>query len=346
MVAQENKTSRQYNLEERMSPAQRWDLLSPYLKKFGDFPMAYSTLQPGMEYFIDESKGYIAYVTVRNPILAPKGKRLVLANPVCDQKDYLSIIKSFLAQGSSAIFCQIDERVAICLSKLGFKVNRFGTETDLDLLSWDTKGKDKAQVRHWVNKATKEGIEVFEESISKVNQEDLKRVSENWLSRRGGHELSVLTRPLVYYPENDVRYFFGKRKNSLVGVVVFDPIYRNGEVVGYYHNMVRTLDSSPHGTTDLITIKAMEKFRQEGRHLFSFGMSPMSHLDGEEFNSNKITSKIFRMLYMHGNFLYPFKGNEYHKSQYRGNKRKVYFSSTNNSGLVDVLAGMKGLGMF
>ncbi len=71
----------------------KWHLLSPYLKQHGGRCMSYSTLQPGMEYFIDEDRGYLAYHTIRHPVLAPFGRRIVLGDPVAAVSDYASILR-------------------------------------------------------------------------------------------------------------------------------------------------------------------------------------------------------------------------------------------------------------
>ena len=50
-----------------------------YLKKYGGYVMAYSTLQPGMQYFDMIGVGYLAYMV--------KGRtRFVLGDPVCARR--------------------------------------------------------------------------------------------------------------------------------------------------------------------------------------------------------------------------------------------------------------------
>jgi hypothetical protein len=67
---------RQAGEHSRFTPVERFE----YLRQFGSHPMAYSTLQPGMEYFDLPGIGYIAYATCR-------GSRLVLSDPLGTQAD-------------------------------------------------------------------------------------------------------------------------------------------------------------------------------------------------------------------------------------------------------------------
>jgi hypothetical protein len=65
----------------RLTYRDRWELLSPMLKQHGHQPLAYATLQEGMEYFIDRT-GYIAYTTVQHPVFSPRPKPITLSEPV------------------------------------------------------------------------------------------------------------------------------------------------------------------------------------------------------------------------------------------------------------------------
>src|SRR3954471_6519264 len=115
-----------------LSRHEKWILLSPHLSRHGREALAYSTLQEGLEYFIDDT-GYIAFTTVRHPVLARKTRRMVLSDPVCAADDYEKLIKAFLADHPYVAFVVISEACAAVLRRLGFKVNTIGYEPELPI---------------------------------------------------------------------------------------------------------------------------------------------------------------------------------------------------------------------
>jgi lysylphosphatidylglycerol synthetase-like protein (DUF2156 family) len=337
-------------LAEFVEPAglSKWDQLSPHLRQHGRGCMAYSTLQPGLDYFVSEH-GYIAYCNFRHPWLARSGVYIVIGDPIVDTADFRLVLGEFLEQAPETIFLQIGEDCARALNERGFTVNRFGTETEIDMENFDLKGKYKAQLRHWINKAIKENVRISEHPIDAVSLDETHQLSRAWLERKGGHELVLLTRPLEYTREQDVRYFWAHRPGELIGMVIFDPMYDNGRIYGYYQNFVRLKKNTPHGTADLVTFKAMEKFKAEGATLLSLGLSPLSFPANEPFNANRVIHWLLKATRRYGNSIYPFKGNEFHKHRYRGIARDSFVASSHRSGfaqLGDLLIVIKALRVF
>jgi phosphatidylglycerol lysyltransferase len=74
-------------------------------------------------------------------------------------------------------------------------------------------------------------------------------------------------------------------------------------------------------------------------------MSPLSRID-DDLNHNALLAWCARILYAHGNFIYPFKGNESHKDKYNGSKKKIYFSSSKGNDLFEVLSLLTALKLF
>src|SRR5438093_3982893 len=89
----------------------KWVLLSPHLSRHGREALAYSTLQDGLEYFIDDC-GYLAFITVKHPVLARKTRRIVLSDPICAITDYEKLIKAFLADHPYVAFVVVSETCA------------------------------------------------------------------------------------------------------------------------------------------------------------------------------------------------------------------------------------------
>jgi len=307
--------------------------------------MAYTSLEPDMEYFVLEGVGYIAYTTVKHWFWARKERKVVLADPVCDEKNYQKIISLFIKEYPCVVFMEASRELAKILDGMGYEVNQFGVETDLPLENFDLKGKKRAKLRQWRNKCQREGVTVKEQAIEDCkNTEEIRRLSDQWLAKKGGKEFSFLVRPLRFKNDKDARYFWAYKQEKLIGVAVFDPIYKDGNVIGYYHNIDRISDDAPHGTSVAIILVAIEVFRQEKKQLVSLGMSPLLLQRGmvnDDFNYRRFTRKAFWYAFDKLNFIYPFKGNASHKKKFDGVQNPVYISSTRGMNMWEVFVMLK-----
>lgn len=319
--------------------------LLPYLEQYGSHCMAYTSLEPDMEYFVLEGVGYIAYTSVKHWFWAWKERKVVLADPVCDHKNYHNIISHFVKKYPRVIFMEASRELAEVLDGMGYEVNQFGIETDLSLADFDLKGKQRAKLRQWRNKCQREGVSVKEEAIEDCkNLEEIRALSAQWLAKKGGKEFSFLVRPLRFKNDKDARYFWAYKQEKLIGVAVFDPIYNDGNVVGYYHNIDRITDDAPHGTSVAIILSAIEVFSQEDKQFVSLGMSPLLLQRGmvnEDFNYRRSTRKAFWYAFDKLNFIYPFQGNASHKKKFNGVQKPVYISSTTSMNMWEVFVMLK-----
>lgn len=322
--------------------------LFSFLREYGRHSMAYTSLEPSFKYFLLDDIGYIAYISYKHWLFARKERQIVLADPVCDSKHYSEIVDRFIERFPNVIFVQSSKRFAKVLDKKAFQVNQFGIETEILINEFDLKGKLRAKLRQWRNKCEREGVEVKELSIEQCqNIDEIKALSETWLESKGGAEFGFLVRPLRFEKETDVRYFWAFKDNKLIAFATFDPMYSKGKIVGYYHNIDRLGENAPHGTSALIVLKAIEVFKQEEVEFVSLGMSPLYLQRGMalEFNHHHFTRKAFWYAFEKLNFLYPFKGNASHKNKFNGEKKPVYISSTNGTGLLEVFRMMKAIGI-
>ncbi|MEH6456212.1 MAG: DUF2156 domain-containing protein [Cocleimonas sp.] len=327
--------------------------LIPYLEKYGSHCMAYTSLEPTLEYFLVDGLGYIAYKRFKHWFWAIKERVIVLADPICASGNTLELLNQFLEKYPNPIFVQSSRFFAKVLDKKGFQVNQFGIETDLLTVDFDLAGKKRAKLRQWRNKCQREGVVIVEKPISEcTNQDEIKILSQRWLDKKGGSEHIFLVRPLRFESEKDTRYFWAylpdEEGQKLIGFAVFDPIYSDQKITGYYHNIDRIDATAPNGSSVSIVLHALEVFKLEGVDKISLGMSPLCLQRGlsSELNFNIFTRKSFWYAFEKLNYIYPFKGNASHKNKFNGKQTPVYFSSTKGSGLWQVLVMMKGIGMF
>jgi phosphatidylglycerol lysyltransferase len=322
------------------------DQILPYFKQYGDSCMAYSGLQEGLEYFFIENIGYISYLRYKHLLFAPRGRFIALANPICAKENVHFLLQQFIKANPSALFIQISREIAIILDQLGYAINQYGIETQMNIQDYDLKGKTKSSLRQWRNKCRREKVDIKELDLSQCNDlAEIKSLSKSWLKSKGNKTLSFLTRPFLYQHETDTRCFIARQHGKLIGITVFDPFYRDNKVVGYYHNIDRIADNAPHGVSPTLILEAMDIFRQEKVEILSLGMSPLYQL-GAEFNYNKISRKVLRFAYKNMNFLYPMQGNANHKKKFAGEQQRVYFCSTKGNNLWEVFILMKATSVF
>ncbi|HSU52500.1 MAG TPA: phosphatidylglycerol lysyltransferase domain-containing protein, partial [Candidatus Dormibacteraeota bacterium] len=269
---------------------EKWALLAPFLKQFGSEALAYATLQEGMEYFVDED-GYIAYTSVSHPVFAPKGKKIVLSDPVCSASNCARLLKHFLEHHPRAAFAVISEECAETLRSLGFKVNCIGYESELGIQNYNTLGnwKELDLIKRARNEAKREGITIKEETSASLDRDGLNAVSTRWISSKkvNDREIWIYARRPVFDEEEDVRKFVAYDKEGRVaGFVFYDPMYREGKVFGYSANIFRCDEARFGRLATAVNMAAVEKFRGEGKEVLNLLLSPFMKLDLGKYNDD------------------------------------------------------------
>ena len=286
-----------------------------YLKRYGSFPIAYSAVYDDLMTAFEAPEGFISYVDNGN-------ERIVLGDPFCAPEDLASIVKKFLAETEkkhlSPIVLQCSHDTALAFVKHGYNANHMGVETNIDIRVFKPEGRKLARVRHWINAAQNAGATVIELSTRSQETIDLiGSISEKWLKGKANkQELNLLTRPLVLDYEPDTRLFCTCLEGQVVAFVLFEPMYKDGKIVGYMADFVRKLDNAPKGCFDLIYHEAAQVFRTEGAATISFGLSPLADMENDEKIYNPLISTIFNVNYNYGNEMYAYQGLDAHKKAY------------------------------
>ncbi|HOJ13120.1 MAG TPA: DUF2156 domain-containing protein [Deltaproteobacteria bacterium] len=295
-----------FSIEERVS----------YLRKYGDHCMSFSTLQPGKHYFDVPGVGFIAYTW-------KWGRRFTLADPVCDEKDREMMIREFLKDGVNTAFVQVSEGVARLLhEKFGLYATQFGVEPVVDLSTWDLKGKKKQVMRTSINHAKKEGVVIVEND----DPDGCRKLTEEWMKTRTvkRREVIFLIRPMNQPYQEGTRKFCAYHNGELVGFAFFDPIYKDGEVIGYVPNISRFSNKFRYGIFYPLMCHAMEVFKREGVRYLYLGLCPCAVDEQDMPSESKIVKAIVRLLYKYGNWVYSMKGLHFAKSRFEGVEQKTF----------------------
>lgn len=300
------------------------------LQQYGSGSLAYSSLQAGLKYHMHDELGYVSYVplSAREP-----GSVLVLSDPICHRDHLRALIDDFMTVRKDPIFIHINHSTACVLADLGFSVNELGIETVIEIQDFELTGNKKQQLRSARNRAKKDDIKVRElHSVDDAFMTALKAISDDWIAGKvaSDQQMKFVVRPMVYVDEIDVRRFIAIKDDKIVGFVIFDPMYENGEVIGYIANQLRSNYEGGFSVVDFIILEAMEVFKAEGKKDLSLGLSPMAKVDdGQEFKHSKLLKAHFKYNFERANYLYNFKNLARHKNQYRPDSKgareeKVY----------------------
>jgi len=319
---------------------EKWALLSPFLRRYGKEALSYATLQEGMEYFINPT-GYLAFTSVTHPVFARKGRRIVLSDPMCAVEDLPRLVRAFLDFAPQAAFVVVSETCAALLRELGFKANCVGYEPEIPIQAYNTQGnwKELDLIKRARNEAKREGIVIREEAIEKVSRAQLDEVSSKWIEHKkvNDREIWIYARRPVFAQEEEVRKFVAyDRDGRVAGFVFYDPMYRDGQVIGYSANISRCDEQRFGRLATAINMVAIEQFKLEGKAVLNLCLAPFVKLDGGRYNDDWGTSMFFRVSERFGNNIYNFKGLSFHKAKYRGSEKSLYFASNNSMPSNDV----------
>jgi lysylphosphatidylglycerol synthetase-like protein (DUF2156 family) len=246
--------------------------------------------------------------------------------------DYERFLHSFIEDNPHVAFGVISEACAEVLQKMGFRINCLGYETELPIQTYNTSGnwKDLDLIKRAKNEVQRKGISIEEVDITRINKEELEAVSKKWLTQKkiSDREIWIYARRPVFDHEEDMRKFVAfDAQGKVIGFVFYDPMYRDGKVVGYSANTPRTDEQQYTRLTTAIHMKAIDVFRSEGKEVLNLCLSPFVKLDLGKYNDDKAFKLFLEITARFGEGIYNFSGLSFHKSKYRGSEKPIYFAT-------------------
>lgn len=306
------------------------DEIERYIKQYGTHFLSFSVNQENIKYFLLKGVGFIAFKEVKSGLLG-RITNVVSDNPITTSEFYEDIITEFIKKHPNSAFFMCDSRVADILSKFNYYINEWGEEHYYGLEEFNLNRRKRKLLRRWKSKFEKREIIVEEFNFNKSNRVEYLNISREWLAEKGGTENNFVNRPLHYKNLQDTRQFHLRDKESILGFIIFDPIYSEGRVIGYYQNIVRYLDCTHSGLVTFALIKAIEKFKSENLEVISLGVAPGVNINTNNYLQNRSLNKTIRFLVKYCNFIYPAKGIHFNKRIFNFNTRKTYYASKRSS---------------
>jgi phosphatidylglycerol lysyltransferase len=219
---------------------------------------------------------------------------------------------------------------------------------ELRLPTYTFDGPKKSKFRQAASKIEREKLTIEELTAADVARQSIEELNASWRSGKSiQREARFLVRPFVFDDEPDVRKFYLLNpERDVVAMVNFDPIYRDGEVVGYSPAVKRRSPAAPTGAEEAVTKFAIERFRGEGKLILRLGLMPFHQVERSGFSERTPVRILFQMLYQHGDrWIYSFRGHADFKHRYRGELQKVYYASPRKWLGMDLVALMHLCGL-
>ncbi len=311
----------------------KWEVLGPYLRRWGWEGFSYATLQDGFEYLVVDGVGYLAYDTVRHPVLAPRDIRAVFCSPICAPEHAPMLVARLLEHGGRACLAPVSEEVARALRPLGFRCVSVGEEPLVPLQTYPLDGdwRDHDLVRRARNEMRRQGVVIREvPDLSAVDREALDRITRGWLSHKpiADREIRAYARPPVHGAEPDVRTFVAwDASGEVAGFGCYDPLYRDGQVFGYSANICRCDESRFSKLSVAMHMTAARVFREEGKEVLNLCLAPFLGVHRAEFRDHRFTEWFFRLSDRYGSRIYNFGGLRDHRVRYKVPGVTKYFAS-------------------
>ncbi len=190
----------------------------------------------------------------------------------------------------------------------GYAVLQIGVEAVLDVASFSTSGKRRANVRHSVSRARREGVAVvrYEGAARSTRRtRQLAEVSQQWLRNKGGPELGFTLGRFDPTRLDDQEVYLAVTgqgaDEEVVAFVTWLP-YDGGDAAVL--DLMRRADGCPPGVMELLVVDSIADFAGMGRTRASLGGVPLAGIQARD----ALSQRLLAWLYEHGGGLYGAAG--------------------------------------
>jgi phosphatidylglycerol lysyltransferase len=213
------------------------------------------------------------------------------------------------AAGWKPALLALDERQRELSAGAGFASVKIGEEAFLDVAEFSTAGKRRANVRHSVTRARKDGVTVVrydEPARSARRDQQLAGISTAWLAGKGGPELGFTLGRFDLDRLGDQEVYAavigeGTADERVVGFVTWLP-YAAGDAAVL--DLMRRDEPCPPGVMECLIVDSLADFARRGRGTASLGGVPLAATTARTDR----TQQLMGWLYEHGGPVYAAKG--------------------------------------
>jgi phosphatidylglycerol lysyltransferase len=297
----------------------------------GRSSLACLTLLNDKLYYFSPGGSLIAYA-LETPIA------LTLGDPIGPVEDIQSCVMNFqdfcTVNDWRPAFYQVLPDHLETYHRAGFHSLCIGHEGIVNLAEFTLAGRDNKGMRSAVNRLTKLGYfaEVIEPPLSPITLEDLRSISDEWLTMVHGTEKRF---SLGWFDDSYIRN--GKAivvRNIQGNITAFAnivPEYKLNEVT---IDLMRYLPGAEKGTMDFLFASLFDWAREKGYDTFNLGLSALSGIG--DTPGDPLIERALNFIFTHINQFYNFKGLHAFKEKFHPKWESRYLIYPNPSILPQV----------
>lgn len=197
---------------------------------------------------------------------------------------------------------------------LGLAIQKTGESAAVPLEAFSLVGRRREVLRRNWRKAGEGGaaFEVLPVGAANAIMDELKAISDSWLSHHAGGEKSFSMggfdpRYVAEFPVAVVRDEEGK-------IVAFATLWLTASKTAFSMDLMRYSDEAPKNVMDYLFVELLQWGKDEGYQAFEFGVAPLAGLEDRPLAP--IMSRVGRLLYERGEEIYNFQGVRRYKDKY------------------------------
>lgn len=320
--------------EREVSPAQKWQ----HVHRFGETPLAFPALTETDLHTFGDERGMITYGRKMGVVFA-------LSDPLANASDSAELMDEFIETFGDPVFVACTERGAKLAESRGYLVNVLGHDTDIDLPSHSFAGGAQKRIRYAQSWLERLGAHITEAPDVEFGKENLLSVSEAWHETRvANREVAFLNRALSLDDKPLVRRFYAiSSTGDVLGFSGFDPVFRDGNVVGYLASTKRRVPENTAYLDLAIMAHAIRTFKEEGLEKLYLGISPLADTSPSGFaKESRLLRQAFRLAFK-SDFVnrrfFNFRGLAEYKGRFKGEQTPLYICLPNHGSNILRLLG-------
>ncbi len=282
-------------------------------------PRAWLALQHDKHLLIDAHENFIMHARTPEYGICLRGP---IGTPAMRLEHRDALLAEFLARSAAgfkhAVLYQADEDTLAAVNRVSAKpffAYKLGEEAIIDLCHFSLAGPSFAGLRQNIRKAERSGLHFeFCPSANATQIAQCAVVSEQWLARRGAcekrfslgrfHESAMLGLPLaLIYSDTELVAFANVLQSADRNLLAID--------------LMRSLDSAPRGTMDLLFARLLEWGKTSGYPEFSFGMAPLKDVCADAVAHSGQWLKIAAVISAKAERFYNFRGVRTYKEKWQ-----------------------------
>lgn len=273
------------------------------VRQYGGQTLSFFALAPeNLPYVAPHGEGLILYRLSGKVATVP-------GDPICSPEKCERVTRAFLNMCRSndwqISFYQAHPAYLETYEKLGLRAYKIGEEAIIDIRTFALSGSAMSNVRCTCRRAEREGVSVewYEGVPPETIRAELRTISQVWLTQKAGkrpvefgfsmgrfcdlveiaQRADLIARQgsgkdhhALLYPPRFVTGVAFTREGLACAFVTFTPLYGSVDGWGWALDLIRRVPDAPPGTSELLLVRAIERFREQQATTMSLGMVAMA----------------------------------------------------------------------